>query len=104
MVAQERPDLKPLARSVRASGLLREHARPTRSGGLQGVQWRVLAISRADRAKNSLRCGAYFALAERQYDACASIGGVRSDLSLLFAANPGESLAQVSVDTLCVTE
>ena len=63
------PDLKPLARSVRASGLLREHARPTRSGGLQGVQWRVLAISRADRAKNSLRCGAYFALAERQHDA-----------------------------------
>jgi len=79
----------------------------------QGVLWqRVLAVSclLSIGARNGVahttapglrRRARGLAPAERQYDTRARC---RRGLFLLFAANPGESLAQVRVDTLCVTE
>src|SRR5213594_2513942 len=96
------PDLKPLARSVRAPGQLRDHARTPGPAVSRAFSGALSRSPRASRAKKGLRCCAHFALAERQHDARSGI--VRSSLPLLFAANPGKGFAQVRVDTLRVAE
>jgi hypothetical protein len=60
---------------------------------------------RSNGAKSwALRRCTHLALAEREYNASARIGCVRSDLSLLFATNPGEGFAEVRVDAFRVAE
>ncbi len=100
------PDASRLFAS-RAPGEIHEHVRQPASGGLQGVQWRALLqtpVQIERRSKRVLRRRTHFALVERHYDARTSVHCVRSDLSLLFAANPREGLAEVGVDALRVAK
>jgi hypothetical protein len=78
--------------------------RPAVSRAFSGARSCKLPCYRTALKTEPLRCCAHFALAERQYDASTNVGWVRSSLSLLFAANPGESFAKVRVDALRVAK